>query len=1302
MAIALEQFVRQLEESGILAGDTLKDYVPPNGSPKDAEELARELVRKKKLTKFQAEELYRGKGKSLVLGNYILMEKIGAGGMGQVFKARHRRMDRLVAVKLLPSTMTKDKAAIARFEREVKAAAKLRHPNIVAADDADCANGFHFLVMELVDGQDLSVLVKKNGPLSVEKALNYVLQVARGLEFAHKKGVVHRDIKPANLLLDKEGTVKILDMGLARLGGVGEDSEHADLTSTGTIMGTVDYMAPEQALDTKTADARADIYALGCSLHYLLTGKATYDGDTIMKKLLAHRDQPIPSLRADRHDVPLELDTVFRRMLAKRVEDRFQTMSELIAELELLEVRKESHEATLIIQQTVSVPPSSNTSGDNSTFHFLQDRAVTPTIHKAKAKPRTAPASQGTAGRPPWKNIKVLIGAGLLGVLLLASIIVSLDTRDGKLIVEVNQQDVIVQVLDSEGKVEISQKGVVGKVTISVDPGKHRLKVVKDGFTTYGQEFEMEKGGHTEITARLEPLEAKPAPAARGTMPMPGFDEWVTQVQAMPAEQQVQAVSDKLIELNPGFDGKVNPTIEHRVVWQLEFWTDNVTDISPVRAMAQLESLKCEARDKSLLSDLSPLKGTKITAISCSNTSVSDLSPLREMKLKHFDCSGTNVIDLSPLKDMKLINLLCGYTPVSDLSSLQGMPLELFVCGNTKVGDLTTLKDMPLKLLWCGSTQVTDLKPLEGLMLTELRIDHTQVSDLSPLRGMPLTLLRCDATSVMDFSPLESMVLKELSLDFNTERDSDLLRSIKTLETINEKPVAEFWKELGEQQEGKKLGFQMPGFDQWVKEVQSMPAEQQVEAVSKKLVELNPGFDGKVTQQISEGVVLELAFSTDHVTDISPVRALLGLKNLNCSGTLAANSGVLNDLSPLSGMKLRVLGIQATQVTDLSPLRDMTLTHLRCTYAKISDLSPLKGQSLTDLQVENTSVRDLSPLEGMPLKSLQLDGTHVSNLSPLRKMTFDVLGFHRTLVTDLSPLKEISVQHLHLEFAADWDAAILRSIRTLETINEKPATEFFVKLDTYKAEAEQPLAIDNPDFALWIEETSGRPAEEQLKAVIEKLQQLNPGFDGTVMPTVDSGIVTGLQFSADHVSDISPVRALEGLSQLSIHGSADGTGKVISLKPLTGLQLRSLQIYSTKVHDLSPLREMKLTSLHCSGTFVSDCSPLKGMPLEFLDVSKTRVHDLSPLTGAPLNELWIFDSLVSDLTPLKGMSLRILSAASHQLSDFSVIKDMPLRYLGLVFNPQRHTDLLRSIKTLDTVNDKPIAEFWKEVEATKP
>jgi eukaryotic-like serine/threonine-protein kinase len=172
MAVTLEQFVKQIEDSGILAGDTINDFIPPKASPKDAEELARALVRQKKLTKFQAEEVWRGKGKSLVLGNYLLLEKIGEGGMGAVFKARHRRMHRIVAIKMLPTAMTKDQAAIARFEREVTAAAKLRHPNIVAADDADEANGIHFLVMECVDGSDLSALVKKNGPFPVEQAVN--------------------------------------------------------------------------------------------------------------------------------------------------------------------------------------------------------------------------------------------------------------------------------------------------------------------------------------------------------------------------------------------------------------------------------------------------------------------------------------------------------------------------------------------------------------------------------------------------------------------------------------------------------------------------------------------------------------------------------------------------------------------------------------------------------------------------------------------------------------------------------------------------------------------------------------------------------------------------------------------------------------------------------------------------------------------------------------------------------------------------------------------------------------------------
>ncbi len=370
MALTTDQFRDQLIASGLLTAEDLPSILsalPADKQPQDGEQLARELVRQKKLTKFQAEQIYVGKGKSLVLGNYTILDKLGQGGMGMVLKAEHKRLKRLVAIKVMSPAAVKTPDSLKRFHREVEAAAKLRHPNIVAADDADEAKGTHFLVMEYVEGSDLSVLVKKHGPLPIEQAVKCVIQAARGLEFAHEQGVIHRDIKPANLLMDAKGTVKILDMGLARIeGAVGGSSEGAGLTNTGTIMGTVDYMSPEQAMDTKHADARSDIYSLGCSLYYLLTGRSLYDGDTIMKKLMAHRESAIPELRSPvalQQGFPTSLDleaktassgvagrlvaesrsdsatlaalnAVVQRMVAKKPQDRPQSMSEVIAELE--------------------------------------------------------------------------------------------------------------------------------------------------------------------------------------------------------------------------------------------------------------------------------------------------------------------------------------------------------------------------------------------------------------------------------------------------------------------------------------------------------------------------------------------------------------------------------------------------------------------------------------------------------------------------------------------------------------------------------------------------------------------------------------------------------------------------------------------------------------------------------------------------------------------------------------------------------------------------------------------------------
>ncbi len=352
MPLTIEQFTRRLTSSGVMSADELREWldkIPAAKRPSDGEQLARELVKRKRMTAYQALEVYIGKGQSLVLGNYLVLDKLGEGGMGVVLKAEHRRMKRLVALKVISPEAAKARGIIQRFEREIQAVAKLEHANIVTAHDADLVGESPFLVMQFVDGDNLADLVKQTGPLSVDRAVDCILQAARGLEFAHQNGVIHRDVKPHNLLLSKEGVVKILDLGLARVEDTLSADRESTLTSTGAVMGTIDYMSPEQAEDTKTADERSDIYSLGCTLFYLLTGRAPYKGETVMKRLLAHREAALPSLLVELEarsreargaaavtlDARLStLDAVFRKMIAKRPENRQPSMAAVIVDLQ--------------------------------------------------------------------------------------------------------------------------------------------------------------------------------------------------------------------------------------------------------------------------------------------------------------------------------------------------------------------------------------------------------------------------------------------------------------------------------------------------------------------------------------------------------------------------------------------------------------------------------------------------------------------------------------------------------------------------------------------------------------------------------------------------------------------------------------------------------------------------------------------------------------------------------------------------------------------------------------------------------
>jgi serine/threonine protein kinase len=322
----------------------------------DVKSLGQELIRRGWLTPFQANQLARGKGKELVLDQYVLLELLGEGGMGSVFKARQQRMDRLVALKAIRREALKAPGAVERFQREARTAAMLSHPNVVTVFDSSTGGGGHYLVMEYIEGTDLARVVKTQGALPVAAACEYIRQAALGLQHAHERGLVHRDIKPHNLMLTKKGIVKVMDLGLARtVQGATSEAVTEGISVTGNVLGTPDYMAPEQGLNSKKVDIRADIYSLGCTLYYLLTGQVPFPGETVTEKLIKHQLEEPPSIETVRADLPKGLAKVVQTMMAKKPEKRYQTPAEAAAAL--LPFAQMSGPASVLFTQSVAAAP---------------------------------------------------------------------------------------------------------------------------------------------------------------------------------------------------------------------------------------------------------------------------------------------------------------------------------------------------------------------------------------------------------------------------------------------------------------------------------------------------------------------------------------------------------------------------------------------------------------------------------------------------------------------------------------------------------------------------------------------------------------------------------------------------------------------------------------------------------------------------------------------------------------------------------------------------------------------------------
>ena len=397
---------------------------------------------------------------------YRIVAALGTGGMGAVYQAEHRLMDRPVALKVIRGDLLGNPALVERFRREVKSAARLgSHPNIVAAYDAEQAGETHILVMEFIEGTDLARLVDRRGPLPVGEACEYVRQAALGLQHAFEDGMVHRDIKPQNLMRTTRGQVKILDFGLARFAS--EVGSHAGVTAEGMILGTADYIAPEQIDDPHAADIRADIYSLGCTLYFLLAGRPPFPDGSLIQKLMAHREKTARPLTEIRADVPPELARIVERMMAKDPARRFQTPDEVARALAPF--------ADLQAARTAATRLDAPAIGDTST-----PSAASPSFASTVGdqKPSGEATCSGPRPRRPWVRIAAALAMLPIVAVCLALIVYRIQTKTGELVIETDDPNI--EVIVKQGGQQVTIVDPKTKDRIELNAGRYELQLAGD------------------------------------------------------------------------------------------------------------------------------------------------------------------------------------------------------------------------------------------------------------------------------------------------------------------------------------------------------------------------------------------------------------------------------------------------------------------------------------------------------------------------------------------------------------------------------------------------------------------------------------------------------------------------------------------------------------------------------------------------------------------------------------------------------------------------------------------------------
>lgn len=1191
------------------------------------------------------------------LGHYQVLKLIGRGGMGVVFLAEDSHLQRQVALKVLIPGRAIDPQQRERFLREARAAAGVKHENVVTVYQVDVVEGpcgpTPYLAMEMLEGETLDHSILRGRHFTAEDLRQIGEQIAAGLAAAHARGLIHRDIKPANVFVESirgprlyeqsqastndllktaelscsaaNGPlfVKLLDFGLA----LPIESCDGRLTQDGFLIGTPAYMSPEQA-SCLPLDPRSDLFSLGSLLYQLATGRLPFNGASMTLQLAALLNTAPRPVQ--------ELNPALPRPLAS-----------LIMQL---------------LQRDPNARPASAAD--------LRDRLRTMVLERNGDDGRAENASRPS--RRPAQLRRMLIPIAILvccGLIFLAR-------NRGRAIPHL----------------EPTSTGTMTETTPDVHADVTPLETDSSPFIVP----DLDRDWYDRVVklpAIVRTNEVKLELQRRN----PGIGESILFGIVADRVREVTIDSTVLDDIAPLVVLRELQSL--RLINSKQNSTLGLKDLRPLQGLKLKELLIEHCPD---IVDFSPLHGMPLTHFSVYASSIPDATWFaRQKQIETVNLGGRSTpLDLNMLKHLPLVGLELNRTTVSDLTPIAAHRLEMLRLAETQVTDLSPLQGQPLVRMDIRHTPVTNFEPLQKLdHLTFIMVDIRSQKQIEILRSLKsLRLCNQQSLDALD-GHLAGHQIAETVLPQPDQPIADWLARVQTLPV--EMLVAEVRQELFRRNPGLEGSLELTVSDGQVFDVSvgaGFIADLGPIAALKDLQRLRLGYQhGGSRRRL--------------LTDLRPLSGLMRLKHVDLEFCPD-----LRDLTPLYDKPLERLSLYATPLPDLSWISSSRIRMLNVGGRETpTDLSFLKGSEVTLLELNESETDDLSPLQGLPLQFLSFAASNVTDLTPLRNMPLSVLNCQDTLIDDLTPLKTLpTLRKLRCDIRNQAELEFVQTLTWVVEINGVPRMD--VKSQPTRRRRTRPsLTSDAPSDSN--QNDADAAAREKVQEIHSQLQRLNPGYSAKPDVTITNGRIVRWEINSTVLNDISPLADLADLENVRIWNSRDHRLGLKNLTPLRGKKLKIVSLnHMPDLRDLSPVEEMrdledlalygvpidrpqwlgtlKLKALSIGGRETSiDLAILKGMPLTYLNLSDAPFEDLSALSGMSLETLKISGTKVSNLAPIKGMPLRELECVNCPLNDLSQLRDLPqLRRLVVTVKNSEEVDILRMVPTLTEINLKPASE----------